>query len=257
MIAPLQAPTLGALAGIRHGFFGRQGGVSDGIYAALNCGLGSSDRPDAVLENRRRVADWLGAPPAQLLSLYQVHSATAVIVDRPIAREALPRADALITKVPGIAIGAMAADCTPVLFADPEAKVIGAAHAGWRGALAGILDATVDAMVGIGARRGAIHAAIGPTINQQSYEVGPEFEAQFLEVDAANACFFARPAHGARPRFDLPGYVADRLARRDLAGIERQTLCTYENESLFFSFRRSTHKNQGDYGRQISAIVVT
>jgi len=257
MIAPLQARTLGALTGIRHGFFGRQGGVSDGIYASLNCGLGSRDRPDAVLENRRRVADWLGTPPSLLLSLYQVHSATAVIVDRPIVREALPRADALVTKVPGIAIGAMAADCTPVLFADPEAKVIGAAHAGWRGALGGILESTVDAMVGLGARRGAILAAIGPTINQACYEVGPEFEAEFLKVNAANARFFARAAPGARPHFDLPGFVAERLAHLELAGIERQTPCTYESESLFFSFRRATHKNEGDYGRQISAIVVT
>lgn len=256
MIDPVTAGSLAALDGIRHGFFGRTGGVSEGLYASLNCGLGSRDRPEAVTENRRRVADWLGVDAPRLLSLYQIHSATPVIIDRAVAREDLPRADAIVTKVPGIAVAAMAADCTPVLFADPETKVVGAAHAGWRGALSGILDATVAAMIEIGARRGSICAAIGPTINQNSYEVGPEFMAAFVAAEPRNARFFRQPDGRPRPYFDLPGYVEHRLARLGLASIERRTLCTYENESIFFSFRRSTHRNEGDYGRQISAIVV-
>jgi len=256
MTAPITAATLAAIPGIRHGFFGRQGGVSQGLYASLNCGLGSRDQPEAVAENRRRVAQALGVDAPRLLSLHQIHSATAVVVDRPMDRADLPRADALVTKLPGIAIGAMAADCTPVLFACPDTRVIGAAHAGWRGALGGILDATVEAMVSIGARRAAIVAAVGPTINQPAYEVGPEFEATFTAADPDNARFFAVPEGRAKAHFDLPGYVAERLGRLGLGRIERQTACTYENESLFFSFRRSTHRNEGDYGRQISAIVV-
>jgi YfiH family protein len=257
MTAPIIAATLADCPAIAHGFFTRQGGVSEGIYASLNCGLGSKDEASAVSENRSRVAAHLGVTADRLLSLYQIHSATPVVVDRPMRREDLPRADALVTRVPGIAIGAMAADCTPVLFADPEAKVVGAAHAGWRGALSGVLEATVAAMVEIGARRAAIRAAVGPTINQPAYEVGPEFEAEFVAADSAYGRFFSRTAAAARPRFDLPGFVTHRLERMGLAAIERQTRCTYENESQFFSYRRATHRKEPDYGRQISAIVVT
>lgn len=257
MITPVTADSLAEVPCIRHGFFGRDGGVSEGLYASLNCGLGSQDGRVNVTENRRRVAASLGVEADRLLSLYQIHSATPVVVDRPIAREDLPRADALVTKVPGIAIGAMAADCTPVLFADPETKVIGAAHAGWRGALSGILDATVEAMVAIGARREAIRAAIGPTINQPSYEVGAEFRDTFIAADPINARFFMQPANAPRPLFDLPGYVEHRLSRLGLGSIERRTRCTYANDSEYFSFRRSTHRKEPDYGRQISAIVVT
>lgn len=256
MPEPIRAASFDAIPGIRHGFFGREGGVSQGLYGSLNCGLGSKDRPEDVAENRSRVAAWLGVPADRLLSLYQIHSATPVVIDRPVARADLPRADALVTKQRGIAIAAMAADCTPVLFVDPERHVIGAAHAGWRGALSGILDATVAAMEECGARRSAILAAVGPTINQASYEVGPEFEADFLAADPSNARFFVRPGTDAKPHFDLPGYVAGRLQRLGLAGVERRTLCTYENESLFFSYRRSSHRKEADYGRQISAIVV-
>jgi hypothetical protein len=257
MPIPIIADTLAAIPGIRHGFFGRQGGVSSGHYASLNCGLGSGDRREAVVENRARVAAALGVPAMPVLTLYQVHSATVVVVDKPVRREDLPKADALVTQERGIVIGAMAADCAPVLFADPETCMIAAAHAGWRGAFGGVLEATITTMTRLGARREDIRAAIGPTINQPAYEVGPELEAQFLAAAPGNERYFTRQSPGARPQFDLPGYIEGRLRTAGLGPIERRTPCTYANESLFFSYRRATHRKEPDYGRQISAIVVT
>lgn len=252
----IRADCLGA-EGISHGFFTRQGGVSGGIYSALNCGLGSKDDPSLVRENRARVARTLGAERPEVLTLYQVHSTTALVVDKPFPPGQVPRADALVTRTPGLVIGALAADCTPVLFADPQARVIAAAHAGWRGALAGVLESTIETMVSLGAERRRIRAAIGPCINQSAYEVGPEFEAEFLNASPENTRFFVRPEPDARSRFDLPGYVEHRLLRAGLDVVERRSLCTYENESLFFSYRRATHRKEPDYGRQISAIVLT
>ncbi len=256
MLTPLEAACLSALPGVRHGFFTRAGGVSNGLYASLNCGLGSRDDPKAVLENRARAARRLGAAGDAVVTLYQVHGTMALVVDGPAARGGLPKADAVVTKTPGLAIGVLTADCAPVLFAAPGSGVVAAAHAGWRGASGGILEATLGAMERLGADRADIRAAIGPCINQAAYEVGPEFEAEVLAKDASGARFFTRARADARPRFDLPAYAAHRLTRAGVTGIERQTPCTRENESNFFSFRRSQHRKEPDYGRQISVIVV-
>ncbi len=253
MLSPIKADGFG---GIAHGFFGRTGGVSSGLYASLNCGLGSKDDRTNVVENRSRVARTLGTSGDRLLTCYQIHSADAVIVDRPWGPDGQPKADALVTKTPGLAIGALAADCTPILFADPAARVIGAAHAGWKGAKIGIAEATIAAMEKLGARRDAITAAIGPCISQANYEVGAEFEAAFLDESPENARFFKTPAPGAKPHFDLPSYIAARLKAAQVGRIERLDICTYASDSQFFSFRRTTHRREGDYGRQISAIVL-
>lgn len=256
MLNPIEAPSLSDLAGIRHGFFTRDGGVSEGIYSGLNCGLGSSDEPARVLENRARVARHLGAAHNGVTTLYQVHGAAAHVVKAPIPRADLPKADAVVTNTPGLAIGVLTADCTPVLFADPEAKVVAAAHAGWRGAVSGVLESAIAAMEGLGARRANIRAAVGPSISPANYEVGPQFMADMLTIDPAARHRFYRPAAAAREHFDLPGYVKDRLGRAGIGCIEAAAPCTFENESRFFSFRRSQARKEGDYGRQISAIVV-
>lgn len=257
-LKPVEAANLKGLQGIRHGFFTREGGASTGIYAGLNCGIGSNDDTDTVLENRAAVAQHLGATWPQVVTLYQVHSAEAHLVREPIAREALPKADAIATRTKGLAVGVLTADCTPVLFADAHAGVVAAAHAGWRGACGGVLEAAIAAMEQLGAERTRIVAAVGPTINQASYEVGDDFVSAVTQADRASAEFLSQPAEGgAKSHFDLPGYVEDRLSRAGLTSIERQTLCTYEGESRFYSYRRTTHRNEPDYGRQISAIVVT
>jgi len=257
MPSPLAAECLSDLPGIAHGFFTREGGVSRGIYGSLNCGLGSSDDRACVNENRDRVARRLGASAGRVVTLYQVHSATAVIIDDVIDRDSLPRADALVTRTPELVLGALAADCAPVLFADPVAKVVAAAHAGWRGAVGGVLAATVEAMESIGADRKRIRAAVGPCISQPAYEVGPEFEAEFLRRDPANARFFMRSSGEARPRFDLPLFACDALRHLGLREVESRAACTFADESRFFSYRRSQARKERDYGRQISAIVVT
>lgn len=258
MPKPITAPRLAALDGIAHGFFGRAGGVSEGIYAALNCGHGSADATEAVRENRDRVARHLGARPGRVVTLYQIHSATAVVVDATLPREALPRADALVTATPGLVVGALSADCAPVLLADPVARVVAAAHAGWRGAVAGVVEAAIAAMEGVGAERRRIRAAVGPCINQPAYEVGPELEAEVVALDAGNARFFSRPGGlRRRPHFDLPAYVYHRLQKAGLATVEQCSPCTFANESEYFSYRRSRTREEPDYGRQISAIVVT
>lgn len=245
------------LPGVAHGFFTRQGGVSEGIYKSLNCGLGSKDDSAAVFENRNRVARHLGAEPGQVVTLFQVHSDITIIADAPIPRDRLPKADAIVTRTPGLVVGALAADCAPVLLADPDARVVAAAHAGWRGALGGILESTIAAMEGLGASRRRIRAAVGPCIGQTAYEVGAEFEAEFLARDPANARYFVRPTPEARPHFDLAGYVAHRLQRAGLAAVERCSPCTFAGESNLFSYRRSVQRQDADYGRQISAIVLT
>jgi purine-nucleoside/S-methyl-5'-thioadenosine phosphorylase / adenosine deaminase len=257
MLEPIEASCLKRLPGIRHGFFTRVGGVSEQLYASLNCGPGSDDEPARVAENRARVAKQLGARHADVVTLYQQHSATALSVAAPVASANRPKADAVVTRTPGLAIGVLTADCAPVLFADRQAGVVAAAHAGWRGAHAGILEAAIAEMERQGADRARICAAVGPAINQNSYEVGPEFESQLLSGCPGNKRYFVRNNLHARAHFDLPAYVADRLAAAQIGQIERCSPCTYENESLFYSFRRSQHRKEVDYGRQISAIVVT
>ncbi|MDX2203473.1 MAG: peptidoglycan editing factor PgeF [Hyphomicrobiaceae bacterium] len=255
MLAPLTASNLSPLAGIAHGFFTRQGGVSGGIYGTLNCGPGSDDDPDAVSRNRARVAAHLGA--SGLVTAHQIHSATAIVAEAPWTTGARPKADAIVTRTPGLAVGALSADCAPVLLADPQARVVAAAHAGWRGAVGGILEATVAQMVSLGARRENIRAAVGPTIGAAVYEVGPDFQTQVLAVDAAAADCFHEPRPGARVHFDLPRYVALRLRRAQIMVAEETPPCTYEANRDFFSFRRSQALKEPDYGRQISAIVLT
>lgn len=240
--------------GIRHGYFTRVGGVSHGIYEGLNIGAGSDDDQALVAENRRRVATWMGVPPDHLLSVHQVHSPDVVIATGPF-EGARPKADAIVTDRPGIAIGASTADCGPVLFADPEARIIGAAHAGWKGALSGVLENTIIAMEGLGARRDRILAVLGPSISAANYEVGPEFVARFIEADAGNARYFTPSQNPGHSMFDLNRYTVDRLKR---AGVTAEMLdrCTYAEEDLFYSYRRTTHRKEADYGRQISAIAL-
>jgi YfiH family protein len=249
-----RAQSLAGLAGVRHGYFGRKGGVSTGIYDSLNCGPGSNDSPESVRENRARVARALGA--ADLLSLYQVHGIEVITVREAWESGASrPRCDAMVTDRPGLALGTLAADCGPVLFADAEAGVIGATHAGWKGALAGVLESTVAAMEKLGARRERIRAALGPTIAQKSYEVGAEFPAPFLAEHRDNARFFAPGARPGKHQFDLPGYIGARLERIGVAGewIGHDTLALGAD---YFSYRRTTLAGGGDYGRNVSAIVL-
>ena len=240
------------LGDVPHGFFGRRGGVSDGMVAGLNSGLGSADDPAAVAENRRLATD-AALPGAALLGLYQIHSAEAVVVTAPYADAARPRADALVTDRPGLLLGILTADCAPVLFADRDAGVVGAAHAGWKGALGGVTDATLAAMETRGARRERIVAAIGPCIARASYEVDDGFLRTFAEADAANERFFADGRAGHH-QFDLEAYVAHRLAAAGVTRIEALGLDTYGDEERFYSFRRATHRGEADYGRQISVI---
>jgi polyphenol oxidase len=242
------------LAGLPHGFFTRQGGHSTGHYASLNCGYGSGDDKALVARNRAHVAERLGVAPDRLLTVWQCHSADAVSVDAPWPYDAAPKADALVTATPGFGLAVLSADCTPVLFAD---RVIGAAHAGWKGALTGILEATLSAMERLGARREAVQAVIGPTISRASYETGPEFIDLFIDEDRANARFFLPSSRPHHHFFDLPGYAAHRLQKAGCDTVSDLALCTYADEVKFFSFRRTTHRREIDYGRQISAIALS
>ncbi|MEF2551097.1 peptidoglycan editing factor PgeF [Aurantimonas sp. A2-1-M11] len=240
--------------GIAHAFFTRTGGVSEGIYRGLNVGVGSNDRPEHVADNRERAVATLQLTSSDLATPWQVHSADAVAVDAPFSGER-PRADGIVTSRPGLAIGVVTADCGPVLFADPENRVVGAAHAGWRGALGGVLEATITAMEGLGATRSSIRAVLGPTITQPNYEVGIEMVAEFLDADPERERFF-RPGRAADKRqFDLPGFIVSQLAASevDASFIGR---CTYGEPDRFFSFRRTTHRGEPDYGRQLSAIAI-
>ncbi|TPJ36839.1 peptidoglycan editing factor PgeF [Mesorhizobium sp. B2-8-3] len=251
---PVRSPLLEKAQGMRHGYFTRIGGVSDGIYRGLNIGTGSSDDQTLVAENRRRVADWMGVPADHLLTAHQVHSPDVIVAREPFAGPR-PKADAIVTDRPGIAVGASTADCGPVLFADAEARIIGAAHAGWKGAFTGVLENTILAMEGLGARRERIVAVLGPSIGPDNYEVGPEFVARFVEADADNPRYFRPSTTAGHSMFDLNQYTVDRLRK---AGVTAEGLgrCTYAEEDLFYSYRRTTHRKEADYGRQVSAIVL-
>ena len=241
-----------ALDGVAHGFLGRRGGVSTGIVAGLNVGAGSADDPEAIAENRRRAADAM-LPGARLVTLYQIHSPDAVAVIEPFEDRLRPRADALVTDRPGLALGILTADCAPVLLADKEAGVVGATHAGWKGAIGGVTDSTIALMETLGAKRDRIAAAIGPCIARASYEVDSGFFRRFAEADPVNERFFAdgKPSHS---QFDLEAYVAHRLASAGIRTVETLGLDTYADEDRFYSFRRATHRGEPDYGRQIAII---
>jgi hypothetical protein len=261
-VRPLKDLGLGGAEGIAHGFFTREGGVSGGIYASLNCGFGSSDDNAAVAENRDRTVAALDATPDRMVTCHQIHSAETVVVGdgdgrAPWRPSDAPKADAMATREAGITLAVLTADCAPVLFADAGAGVVAAAHAGWRGAVTGILESTIDAMCGLGARKNSIVAAVGPCIAQESYEVGPEFPAPFLEHDTNASSFFTSGRRADHWQFDLDGYVVARLRDAGLAAVAESPSDTYADEQRFFSYRRSCHHGETDYGRSLSAIVRT
>jgi hypothetical protein len=245
-----------SLKGLRHGFFTRQGGVSEGLYASLNIGLGSHDDRERVLANRGRVAAELGVPAGHLVMPYQIHSPDVAVIDRVPRDDARPQVDALVTRTPGLAIGVSTADCGPILFADPQARVVGAAHAGWKGAFGGVIEATVAAMEREGAERDSITAVLGPTISRQSYEVGAEFHERFVNADPDHARFFEPGDSPGHHWFDLPAFILMRLARCGVGTAVNLDLCTYRDEERFFSYRRTTHRREPDYGRLVSAIAL-
>ena len=249
------SPLLSAIPGLRHAFFTREGGVSDGVYASLNGGIGSQDDPARVTENRRRMAEQMGVAPEHFLSLWQIHSPNVVVATGPWQGATRPQADGIVTRTEGLAIGVTAADCGPILFVDPNARVIGAAHAGWKGALTGILESTVDAMEKLGAERSGIVAAIGPLIRQHSYEVGGEFVERFVEADAENALFFIPSTREGHAMFDLAGFIRTRLENAGVLMIDDTGIDTYSDER-FYSYRRSVHRKEPDYGRHVHAIVL-
>ena len=252
----LRAASLSGLPGIRHAFFTRGGGVSGGLYASLNGGVGSRDDADKVAENRARMAQALSVKPENFVTAFQIHSPDVVVAETPWDRASRPKADAVVTRVPGLAIGVSTADCGPVLFADAQSRVIGAAHAGWRGAFHGVLEATIAAMEKLGADRARMIAAMGPMIRQDNYEVGPEFRAQFVEADADHARYFAPGRRDGYAMFDLAGFIAMRLARAGIGQVEDLALCTYADPVRFYSYRRSQHCHEPDYGRHINAIAL-
>jgi len=252
----LQASSLATLPRIRHAFFTRSGGVSQGVYASLNGGVGSMDAPDKVAENRARMAAALGVRASRLLTPYQIHSPDVVVAEEPWTRENRPRADAIVTRIPRLAIGVSTADCGPILFADSEAGVVGAAHAGWRGALTGVIEAAIAAMERLGADRDRISAALGPTIRQPNYEVGPEFVDRFLAADPGNSRFFTPSQRTGHAMFDLASYIAERVRNAGIVQFEDLGLCTYAEPERFFSYRRTTRRGEPDYGRHINAIAI-
>jgi polyphenol oxidase len=251
----LGSPLLSAVPGLRHAFFSRDGGVSDGIYAGLNGGIGSNDDPANVAENRRRMAEQMGVAPERFLTVFQVHSPDVAVASAPWDTASRPRADAIVTRTEGLAIGVTAADCGPILFVDPGARVIGAAHAGWKGALTGIVESTVEAMETLGADRANVVAAIGPLIRQPSYEVGNEFVERFMATDAENALFFVPAAREGHAMFDLAGFIRKRLENAGVLVIDDIGVDTYSDER-FFSYRRSVHRKEPDYGRHVHAIAL-
>ena len=252
----IQTEELASHNAIRHGFLGLEGGVSEGAYATLNCGYGSGDEVGRVSENRRRALDSLGAPAAALVSLHQEHMATAIHVTEPWEQGAAPTTDAMATKVPGIALGVLTADCAPVLMADASAGVMGAAHAGWRGALEGVTDALIDLMVELGASPANIAAAIGPCIAQDSYETGPEFRKRFVAADGANGDLFRPGQRLGHAMFDLAGYLERRLAAKSIGRVAVAGIDTYPDDSGFYSYRRSRHRGENQYGRALSVITL-
>ena len=251
----LASPLLAAVPGLRHAFFTREGGVSDGIYTGLNGGLGSYDDPAKVRENRARMAALLGVTAEHLISAHQTHSPDAIVATGPWQNTARPKADAIVTANEGLAVGVTTADCGPVLFVDPNARVIGAAHAGWKGALTGILESTIDAMEKLGADRRLMVVAIGPLIRQQSYEVGGEFVERFLDDDADNAMYFIPSNRDGHAMFDLAAYIRMRLENAGVLMIDDLGVDTYSDER-FFSYRRSVHRKEPDYGRHVHAIAL-
>ena len=251
----LESPLLSAVPGLRHAFFTREGGVSGGIYGSLNGGIGSNDDPADVEENRRRMAEQLGVPPERFLSVWQTHSPDVVVTTGPWQGTTRPLADAIVTRTEGLAIGATAADCGPILFVDPGARVIGAAHAGWKGALTGILESTIETMEKLGAERSGIVAAIGPLIRQHSYEVGGEFVERFIEADAENGLFFLPATREGHSMFDLAGLIRMRLENAGVLVIDDTGIDTSSDER-FFSYRRSVHRKEPDYGRHVHAIAL-
>jgi polyphenol oxidase len=252
----ISAPDLAALPGIAHAFFTREGGVSDGLYTSLNGGLGSGDDRANVLENRARMSAALGVAPDHLVSVHQVHSPDAVHVTGPWANDR-PKADGMFTATPGLALGVLTADCGPILFADAEARVIGACHAGWKGAFTGVIEATLAGMETLGAKRARITAVLGPTISRTAYEVGPEFSARIIDADADNARFFTPSPKAGHAMFDLPAYIAQRMAAAGIDQFVDLALCTYADPQRFFSYRRTVHRSEPDYGRLVSAIALT
>jgi YfiH family protein len=251
----LESSLLSAIPGVHHAFFSREGGVSEGMYAGLNGGIGSHDNPAHVAENRRRMAASLHVPSERFLTVFQIHSPDVVIALHPWDTANRPKADAIVTREQGLAIGVTAADCGPILFADAKARVIGAAHAGWKGALTGVVESTVGAMERLGAERANIVAAIGPMIRQHSYEVGHEFVERFVEADAENALYFLPAAREGRAMFDLAGFIRKRLERAGVLVVDDTGIDTYSDER-FFSYRRSVHHKEVDYGRHVHAIVL-
>jgi polyphenol oxidase len=251
---PLRSDLLSAVVGLRHGFFSRRGGVSDGLYNSLNCGFGSSDNPANVTINRARALIALGAQPGNLVTTYQVHSPIAVCVKRPWNEDKAPEADAMVTDQPGVTLGILTADCAPILLVDETNGVIGAAHSGWRGALTGILEATIEAMTNLGAQPTRIAAAIGPCIGFDSYEVGREFPDPFLAENQADAVYFRDAPRSDHFLFDLAGYVARRMHSAGITSIDHLNCDTFAEEASFFSYRRALHRDEEDYGRLISAI---
>jgi polyphenol oxidase len=251
----LESLLLSAVPGLRHAFFSRDGGVSEGIYAGLNGGIGSKDDPAKVAENRRRMAEHIGVPFERLLTAFQVHSPDAAVASAPWDNASRPRADAIVTRAEGLAIGVTAADCGPILFVDPNARVIGAAHAGWKGALTGIVESTVDAMEKLGADRTNTVAAIGPLIRQRSYEVGNEFVERFIQTDAENSLYFLPAARDGHAMFDLAGFIRGRLENAGVLVVDDIGIDTYSDQR-FFSYRRSVHRKEADYGRHVHAIVL-
>jgi YfiH family protein len=251
---PIRAPALD-LAGVRHAFFTREGGVSEGVYASLNGGVGSSDASERVAENRARMAAALGVGPDRFLVPFQVHSADVVTLSSPWAPSERPRCDGIVTATAGLALGVTGADCGMILFADPHARVVGAAHAGWKGARDGVIEATVAAMTALGASPAAVTAVLGPSIAQASYEVGPEFVQAFTD-DPEAPRYFRASRNEARSMFDLHGYIACRAARAGVRTFIDLALDTYADEMRFFSYRRKTHRGEADYGRLVSAITL-
>jgi len=252
----VKAETL-ALPGISHAFFTREGGISSGCYASLNGGIGSRDSAADVAENRARMATALGVEPRRLLTAYQIHSPHVVVAEAPWTPETRPRADGIVTRTPHLAIGVSTADCGPVLLADSQARVVGAAHAGWRGALAGIVEATVEAMQRLGAARERIRAALGPMIRRRNYEVGPDLIARFNAEDPASRDFFVAAPRAGHALFDLGGYIGARLRGAGVRHVEDIGLCTYADPVRFFSYRRAIHRAEEDYGRHVNAIALT
>ncbi|GLS45645.1 peptidoglycan editing factor PgeF [Methylobacterium brachythecii] len=253
----IEAPELSSHSYVRHAFFTRQGGVSEGLYASLNGGIGSRDEAALVVENRARMCAQLALPTDAMVSLYQVHSNRVVTVEAPFQLDERPQADAMVTRVPGLALGIATADCGPILFADPEGRVVGAAHAGWKGALTGVIANTVAAMEALGADRSRIVAVLGPTISQAAYEVGGEFVDRFRAEAPGSERFFSEGEKAGHAQFDLPGFILARLQEAGIGEAAILGMCTYADEERFYSYRRTTHRAEDDYGRLISAIALT